>query len=1076
MPYYCTMPNAMDSAAHTGSTVVPTKVAMCITGLEVGGAETFLSELLKHRSSEFEIRVYALIDGGPVAERIAAQGIPVTGLHMRAGRPGIRPLFRLMSELRDYRPAIVHTWLYHADLLGGVAAKLAGVRHVVWHLHNSDLSPQRVRLMTRVVVRTCALLSRWVPDVILSCSEAGVRTHVARGYAADRFLVVPNGIDSDRFSPSPEARDSVREEFGYPPQAPLIGLIARVDPQKNHRGFFEAVRLFFERGGNAEFLLAGRDVTPSHWQLPVWAQATGHADRITLAGPRADIPRLMAGLDVATSSSLGEAFPLVIVEAMACGTPCAATDVGDSALMIADTGVVVPPDDAGALADAWLALLALSAGEREELGRRARLRVLENYGIVQAADRIWNVYRDVLKGVRPRAAEFAPTTEPTPHPAPEAAPPSDAPFFSVITACLNAEKHLAEALDSVLRQSRDDFELLVVDGGSTDGTLDIIRRNEAASKGRLRWVSAPDEGIYDAMNKGLALARGEFVVFLGADDHLMPGALDAVARAITAEPVLDIVCGSTRVLGPHGDWDEPASERVRRGMPVRAPARHQSIFVRTRVLRAVGGFDTRYRIAADYDAYLGLRHAGAREALIADTLSEFRLGGASSVSARATARDYRDVRVAHGANPLVESIVLRKSALGAWLHASMMRLRSGSGDTPSGVPASRTSPAGDRHPRILVVSLGRRGGVTEYGYQMSKALAERCDVAAITSTGAENRERWPGLGVPHLEVKTFSSVPGMLLSSLAVRRFTAMRAFAREFRPDVIYYPGGHAWKPILGFILPRSAITILTVHDPELHSGEDTFSFRLLAAVNRLRVYGYVLLNNAQRGAFIEKHHLPPTSVAVIPHGIFDGFLDARAPLVEFATLADLEPLTGRFALFVGRIQRYKGITTLLTAYKAIPDRLRMPLVIAGSGEFSPAERELLDSIPAGAVHVVNRWLSDAEISSLVAAARFVVLPYNSATQSGVIPLASAFGTPAIASDTGGLAEQVVDGETGMLFSAGDADELAATLERAFALSEPDYRAMSASAQEYAESNWSWGVLADQLLDFIGTLSRANR
>ena len=177
---------------------------------------------------------------------------------------------------------------------------------------------------------------------------------MARGYAADRFLVVPNGIDTDRFSPSPEAGCWVREEFGYVPDAQVIGLIARVDPQKNHRGFFDAVRLFFERGGNAEFLLAGRDVTPDHWQVPVWAQATGHADRITLAGPRTDVPRIMAGLDVETSSSLGEAFPLVIVEAMACGTPCAATDVGDSALMIADTGLAAPSDDAGrSLTPGW---------------------------------------------------------------------------------------------------------------------------------------------------------------------------------------------------------------------------------------------------------------------------------------------------------------------------------------------------------------------------------------------------------------------------------------------------------------------------------------------------------------------------------------------------------------------------------------------------------------------------------------------------------------------------------------------------------------------------------------------------
>ncbi len=369
------------------------RVAICITGLEVGGAETFLGELLKHVPMDLEVRVFSLIDGGSIADRIAALGIRVTGLHMQAGRPSLRSLLDLTSELRQYRPDIVHTWMYHADLMGGIAAKMAGVRHVIWHLHNSDLSPQRVRLMTRLVVRALALLSHWIPDAILSCSEAAVRVHRTRGYAADRLQVVPNAVDTDRFVPSILARASVREEFGFDDDTPLIGLIARVDPQKNHHGFFDAVRIFFAHGDDADFLLAGRDVTPDHWQLPGWRDATGRPGRIVLAGPRDDVPRLMAALDVATSSSLGEAFPMVLIEAMSCGVPCAATDVGDSALIVGDTGMVVAPDDSPALAAAWGMLLDMPVAERAELGRRARERVLEHYAIEQVAERIWGLYR-----------------------------------------------------------------------------------------------------------------------------------------------------------------------------------------------------------------------------------------------------------------------------------------------------------------------------------------------------------------------------------------------------------------------------------------------------------------------------------------------------------------------------------------------------------------------------------------------------------------------------------------------------------------------------------------------------------
>ena len=259
-----------------------------------------------------------------------------------------------------------------------------------------------------------------------------------------------------------------------------------------------------------------------------------------------------------------------------------------------------------------------------------------------------------------------------------------APLFSVVIVCLNAEACIGAALDSVIGQSVDDFEIVVVDGASTDGTLKVVRDRESDSGDRLRWTSEPDTGLYDAMNKGLELARGRYVEYLGADDILAPGALAAVSRAVgpsgASRTAPDIVSGAVRVVGPHGSWDEAAVPLVRRGLPQRAPTRHQSIFVRTECLRDVGGFDTRYRIAADYDAYLKMYEGGASEALLADTLSEFRLGGASSTDAVATARDYRDIRIAHGANPAVENVVMWKSALGVWLHAARMRARSGRED------------------------------------------------------------------------------------------------------------------------------------------------------------------------------------------------------------------------------------------------------------------------------------------------------------------------------------------------------------------------------------------------------------
>lgn len=379
--------------------------------------------------------------------------------------------------------------------------------------------------------------------------------------------------------------------------------------------------------------------------------------------------------------------------------------------------------------------------------------------------------------------------------------------------------------------------------------------------------------------------------------------------------------------------------------------------------------------------------------------------------------------------------------------------------------------------RVLVVNLGRRGGVTEYGWLMTRGLTRHAQVAAIYSAFAENREKYASLESPSLAVETFSSGLGLLLSFLAINRFVRIVRFARRFRPDVVYYPGGHAWKPLLDLLLPRRARTVHTVHDPNLHPGEDTLASRLLSWANRRRADGYVLLSQPQRTEFMARHGLEPARVAVIPHGVFDDYRPSSGGLAEVATRLGLPALDEEpYILFVGRLRWYKGIDTLLEAYAQLPPASAGRLVIAGSGDLGPGEQARLASLGDRPVSFANIWLSDADMAGLVEGARFVVLPYRSATQSGVIPLASAFGVPAIASATGGLVEQVVDGETGWLFPPGEARALRDLLARAYAISDADWTRMSRRARAHAATAWSWDVLSRRLLDFFATLGRRPR
>lgn len=374
----------------------PVRILFIITGLSVGGAETMLLKLLqkldRHR---YDPLVLSLTDLGEMGPRIAAEGIAVRALGLRAGVPNPLQLLSLWRLMRQWRPQIVHTWLYHADLLGGVAARLAGVPAVIWGIRHANLDPAVNKRATLKVVRLCARLSSWLPDRILLNSEVARIAHIKFGYDPRCMQVVPNGFDLTSFRPDASARAWLRESLGLSSSTLIIGMIGRFDVQKNHLGFLDAVQRIHDVLPEVHFLFAGRGVDADNAALVAKAKALGVFANCHLLGLRGDVPRLMAGLDVLVSASIGEAFPNVIGEAMACEVPCVATDVGDSAYVVGDAGYIVPSEKMVELADAVVVLLRLPEVARSALGLRARQRVVNNFNIDRVVDEFDCVYRDV---------------------------------------------------------------------------------------------------------------------------------------------------------------------------------------------------------------------------------------------------------------------------------------------------------------------------------------------------------------------------------------------------------------------------------------------------------------------------------------------------------------------------------------------------------------------------------------------------------------------------------------------------------------------------------------------------------
>lgn len=371
-----------------------------INGLETGGAEMMLYKILsKTNRQRFKPIVISLIDRGTLGDRIEALGIPVYPIGMEAGKLPLKGILQFIHQVRQCQPDLVQGWMYH----GNLAAQLAGIFTlkfvpVLWNIRHSLHSLSYEKPTSSALIKMLAPLSSF-PKKILYNSKISAIQHDKLGYKVTKTLVIPNGFNTEIFKPSLEFRLSVRTELSLCNNTFLIGRISRYDPMKDHANFFHAAALLLKDYPDVHFVLAGRRVDWENQTLCQIIHQLGIAERVHLLGERDDIPRLTAALDIACSSSAyGEAFPNAIGEAMACGVPCAVTDVGDSAWIVGDTGRVVPPRDANALANALRELIALGSEGRNTLGNAARTRIIENFSLDSIVAQYESLYENVLSG------------------------------------------------------------------------------------------------------------------------------------------------------------------------------------------------------------------------------------------------------------------------------------------------------------------------------------------------------------------------------------------------------------------------------------------------------------------------------------------------------------------------------------------------------------------------------------------------------------------------------------------------------------------------------------------------------
>lgn len=377
----------------------PLHIVHIIAGLGQGGAETVLHRLVTGEDARTVHTVISLGDEGVFGARLRSAGVAVHALGMKdSALAAPRGLWRLYGLLRRLRPDVVQTWMYHADLFGGVVARLAGIRALAWGIRNSGADLRHGSRSAGAIAWVCARLSRFVPGVIVACAEEAARRHREWGYDADRMLVIPNGYDLSAWGPDPQARADLRREWGVGDDTPIIGSVARWNPLKDHANLLDAFARSLKHQPELRCVLVGPDMDAGNPELAALLRSHGIEQQVILMGRREDVPRILSALDLYVLSSRAEGFPNVVAEAMAAGLPCVVTDVGDAARIVGDCGWVVPPRNAQALAEAIVAAVGLRATDdgRVQLAERAtrgRERVEQNFSLQVMRERYQQVWQ-----------------------------------------------------------------------------------------------------------------------------------------------------------------------------------------------------------------------------------------------------------------------------------------------------------------------------------------------------------------------------------------------------------------------------------------------------------------------------------------------------------------------------------------------------------------------------------------------------------------------------------------------------------------------------------------------------------
>lgn len=380
-PDVCCPSQVEHCPADARSPVDPLRIALLIDRLDCGGSERqFVNLANTLQRLGHSVTALVFYPNGALEPEFRAAGIRLRVLNKRGRWEVLRFMCRLIHAVREERPQVLYGYSGVPNVLSVLVKVFVPKLKIIWGVRASDLPVHLYGWLSRIVNRISRALSGY-PDLIIANSFAGRAHVIARGYPPPKVTVVPNGIDTWRFAPSPEARRRVRMEWNVTDDATLVGLVGRIDPAKGHSTFLQAAARLAQRRERLRFVCVGDGPAPRLQALQRLTTELGLDGRVLWVPNHADMPGVYNALDVFCSASNTEGFPNVVGEAMACGVPSVVTDAGDSAWILGQPRFTVPPDDPDALADRVEVLLNMPSRARRRMAAAAQQRIVETFSI-----------------------------------------------------------------------------------------------------------------------------------------------------------------------------------------------------------------------------------------------------------------------------------------------------------------------------------------------------------------------------------------------------------------------------------------------------------------------------------------------------------------------------------------------------------------------------------------------------------------------------------------------------------------------------------------------------------------------